>query len=428
MKPKVAIIGTGIAGMGAAYYLRHEYDVTLVEKNNYAGGHTNTVLVPGEGRPLPVDTGFMVYNETTYPNLVRLFEELGVSSYDTSMSFGVRNAARNLEYACSGFSTFFAQKKNLLNPFHWKLYQDILKFFRAADSLIAEETSPEFTLSDFAQRYSLSNHVMDDFVLPMAGAIWSTPGGEIQNFPALPLLKFMKNHQMLGVGIQLQWKTVEGGSNQYKEKLLAALPNKTLLNRNVNRIGQDENRAYFYDENGRKQSYDFIVVATHADQALKLLESPSPLQHELLSSFQYNKNYVKLHSDSSVMPQSKRAWASWNVLNGKSPSGVMQSSTHYWMNSLQNLDTNDNLFVSVDYQGSINSEKTYWQTRYEHPRFDTAAIQAQKRLPELNQSGRIQFCGSYFRNGFHEDALWSALNVVDNLSKLKGHHHELLSV
>lgn len=414
--------------MAAAYYLRREYDVTLVEKNSYAGGHTNTVIVPSGGQSIPVDTGFMVYNETTYPNLVLLFEELGVTSYDTSMSFGVHNANRNIEYACSGFSAFFAQNRNLFNPIHWKLYRDILKFFKAADTLIADETSHDFSLSDFAERYSLSKQVMNDFVLPMAGAIWSTPGGDIEEFPALPLLRFMKNHQMLGVGIQLQWKTVEGGSNQYKNKLLAALPNETLLNKNIKGVGQDENHAYFYDESGERQNYDNIIVATHADQALKLLESPSPLQHELLSPFQYNKNQVKLHSDTSVMPQSKRAWASWNVLNKENSLGAIQSSTHYWMNSLQKLDTKENLFVSVDYQGSINPEKTYWQTRYEHPRFDAAAIAAQGRLSELNESGRIQFCGSYFRNGFHEDALWSALNVVDNLSKLKGLNHELVSV
>ena len=428
MKQRVAIIGTGIAGMAAAYYLRRECDVTLVEKNNYAGGHTNTVSISLGGDSIPVDTGFMVYNDTTYPNLVRLFKELGVRSCNTSMSFGVCNADRNLEYACSGFSTFFAQKKNLLNPVHWKLYRDILKFFRAADALIADEPSPEFSLSDFAEQYSLSHQVMNDFVLPMAGAIWSTPGGEICNFPALPLLRFMKNHQMLGVGIQLQWKTVKGGSNQYKEKLLASLPNKTLLSQNIKAIGQDTACAYFFDEAGNKQSYDFIIVATHADQALRLLECPSELQNQLLSAFRYNKNHVKLHSDASVMPQSKQAWASWNVLNRTSPLGKILSSTHYWMNSLQNLNTKENLFVSVDYPGSINPEKTYWQTRYEHPRFDAAAISAQPRLPELNASGRIRFCGSYFRNGFHEDALWSALNVVDDLSNRKKLPHELVPV
>jgi predicted NAD/FAD-binding protein len=428
VKQRVAIIGTGIAGMAAAYYLRTEYDVTLIEKNNYVGGHTNTVSVSLGGDSIPVDTGFMVYNDTTYPHLVRLFEELGVTSYDTSMSFGVRNVDRNLEYACSGFSTFFAQRKNLINPVHWKLYRDILKFFRAADALIADEPSPDFSLSDFAGQYALSSQVMNDFVLPMAGAIWSTPGGEIRNFPALPLLRFMKNHQMLGVGIQLQWKTVEGGSNQYKEKLLAALPNKTLLSQNIKAIGQDASCAYFYDEAGNKQNYDFIIVATHADQALRLLESPSSLQSQLLSAFQYNKNHVKLHSDASVMPHSKQAWASWNVLNQTNALGESMSSTHYWMNSLQNLDTKENLFVSVDYPGSINPEKTYWQARYEHPRFDAAAISAQPRLPELNASGKIRFCGSYFRNGFHEDALWSALSVVDDLSNHKKHHHELVSV
>ena len=414
--------------MGAAYYLREHYDVTLVEKNSYAGGHTNTVTVMSHGKPVSVDTGFMVYNETTYPNLVRLFKELEVTSYDTSMSFGVRNESRKLEYACSGFSTFFAQKRNLVNPWHWKLYRDILAFFRAADTLIRDEPLPNFTLADFARRHSLSDLVMDEFVLPMAGAIWSTPCSEILRFPALPLLRFMKNHQMLGVGIQLQWKTVLGGSSQYKTKLLDKLPRSTLLNRNIHDIGQDQDGAYFHDEEGNKNRFDYIIVATHADQALQLLESPTPLQQRLLSSFTYNKNAVKLHSDRSVMPAAKRAWASWNVLNRKSDSGSTESSTHYWMNRLQNLDTDEDLFVSVDYEGPVDPEKTYWQTVYEHPRYNTQAIIAQPQLPQLNESGRIRFCGSYFRNGFHEDALWSALNVVKGLKSRKGGRYELVSV
>ncbi len=426
MKPRLAVIGSGIAGMSSAYYLRDDFDVTLVEKNDYVGGHTNTVTVDRNGRRIPIDTGFMVYNETTYPNLVRLFNELGVTSYNTSMSFGVRDARLDLEYACSGFSTFFAQKRNLLRPRHWRLYGDILRFFEAADGLIELEPSANFTLADFAHAYNLSDLVMSQFVLPMAGAIWSTPRAEMLNFPALPLLRFMKNHQMLGVGIQLQWKTVEGGSSQYKRKLLARLPNETLLSRDLQCVGQDSSQAYYIDEYGERHSFDYIVIAAHADQALRLLESPSRLQYELLSAFAYNKNHVVLHSDASVMPRSRAAWASWNVLNDETTDGERRASTHYWMNRLQDLGSDQNYFVSVDYPGEIDPKKTHWQTLYEHPRYDTAAINAQPRLSELNADGRIRFCGSYFRNGFHEDALWSALNVVATLKAQKGSPRELL--
>ncbi len=425
-KERIAVIGSGIAGMAAAYYLRDLFDVTLIDKNNYIGGHTNTVFVQIGDRTLPIDTGFMVFNETTYPNLTRMFNELGVTSYDTSMSFGVRNLDRKLEYACSGFSSFFAQRGNLFNPKHWKLYRDILRFFEAAEKLITQKENPSVTIADFAHQYNLSPMVMRDFVLPMTGAIWSTPSEKILNAPALSLLRFMHNHRMLGIGIQLQWKTVENGSEQYKQKLLAKLPNHPQVEQTVQAVGQDNNHAYFYDNDGSKQVYDYVIIATHADQALSLLDGPTSFQHSILSSFKYNFNKAVLHSDSSVMPQSKKAWASWNVLQQTDKNDSFHSSTHYWMNRLQKLATPENCFVSIDYPGSINAEKIYWQTIYQHPLFDESAIRAQPHLGKLNRNSRIQFCGSYFRNGFHEDALWSALNVVQNLRKEKGVFHELM--
>ena len=426
MKPRVAVIGSGIAGMSVAYYLRHECDVTLIERADYPGGHTNTVTVSSSGRNIPVATGFMVYNETTYPNLTRLFQELGVRSYDTSMSFGVRDAQRRLEFACTNASTFFAQRRNALNPNHWLLYQDILAFFDAAKELIASNPSPTFTLGDFARDYGLSSLVMERFVLPMAGAIWSSPHEALRSFSALPLLRFMDNHRMLGVGIQFQWKTVQGGSSSYKRRLLASLPNGVRLNRRVSGIGQTEEQAYLRNEDGDLQYYDKIVIATHADQALALLEKPTPTQDHLLSAFSYSNNPVTLHADERVMPRTKRAWASWNVLSEGNRNGKPRASTHYWMNRLQRLDTSENLFVSVDYEGLIDPKLIRWRARYEHPRFDTAAIQAQSRLPSLNHDGRILFCGSYFRNGFHEDALWSGINVAHRILQEKGERHELM--
>ena len=425
-KERIAVIGSGIAGMAAAYYLRDLFDVTLIDKNNYVGGHTNTVFVRVGSQTLPIDTGFMVFNETTYPNLTHLFSELGVTSYNTSMSFGVRNIDRKLEYACSGFSSFFAQHHNLFNSKHWKLYLDILKFFKTAKELITQKPDSSFTIADFASKYKLSPMVMKDFVLPMTGAIWSTSSGKILNSPALPLLRFMHNHRMLGIGIQLQWKTVENGSEQYKQKLLAKLPNRPRINQTVKAISQSDQHASFYDNEGIKQVYDYVIIATHADQALSLLDRPTRSQHSTLSSFKYNVNKAILHSDSSVMPQSAKAWASWNVLHHTDKMGSIHSSTHYWMNRLQQLNTEENCFVSIDYHKSINPEKTYWQTIYEHPLFDENAIRAQPHLFDLNKNSRIKFCGSYFRNGFHEDALWSALRVVQNLLKEKGVPHELM--
>ncbi|MEC7906272.1 MAG: FAD-dependent oxidoreductase [Verrucomicrobiota bacterium] len=428
MKPRVAVIGSGIAGMSAAYCLRETCQVSLVERNGYAGGHTNTITIDLQGKRVPVDTGFMVFNDTTYPNLMRLFNELEVTSYNTSMSFGVKDQRSGLEYACSGFSSFFAQKRNLANPRHWQLYRDILAFFDAADRLLVSRPSPYYTLQQFAADYELSNRVMEHFAYPMAGAIWSTTCQDIKSFAALPLLRFMKNHNMLGVGIQFQWKTVEGGSDQYKNKLLGHLPQAPQLNRSINGIGQNNSQAYYHDENGERHEFDYVIIAAHANQALALLESPSYKQRSLLESFRYSRNRTVLHSDSSVMPQSRKAWASWNVLTSLEPNGQLNSSTHYWMNSLQNLDTNENVFVSIDYEGSIDPPKIHWSSVYEHPRFDSEAIAAQDRLPEINEDGRLLFCGSYFRNGFHEDALWSALKVVEEIRKREETSNELVSL
>ncbi len=426
MKQRVAVIGSGIAGMSAAYYLRHKFDVTIIEKDNYVGGHTNTVNVKINGRSIPVDTGFMVYNETTYPNLVRLFNELGVTSYDTSMSFGVRNEKRNLEYACSGFTSFFAQRRNIASPRHWKLYRDIIAFFKAAESLIEKVPSPDYSVAKFAHEYDMSAEVMENFVVPMAGAIWSTPPEGILDFPALPLFRFMQNHRMLGIGIQLQWKTVEYGSDQYKRKLLATLDKEPEINKSLRAIGEDSEGAYVVEERGQQRRFDYIVVATHADQALALLEKPTDIQRALLSCFKYNTNQAILHSDSSVMPLRRAAWASWNVLSQDHEGVTNRSSTHYWMNNLQNLDTDENVFVSIDYPGAIDPDKIHWQATYQHPRFDAAAIRAQPDLGKLNSGSRIRFCGSYFRNGFHEDALWSSLNAVQSILNEKGARHELM--
>ena len=426
MKESVAVIGSGIAGMAAAYYLRNQFDVTLIEKNSYAGGHTNTVNVHESGRRIPIDTGFMVFNETTYPNLVRLFSELGVISYNTSMSFGVRNIDTRLEYASTGFAGFFAQKRNLVNLRHWNLYSEITKFFKAADELILLGPEPQYTMAEFAKDYSLSRSVMNDFILPMAGAIWSTPPEGILNFPALPLLQFMQNHRMLGIGTQLQWKTVESGSEQYKQKLLARLPDEPLLSQSIASIDQDNDTAYYCDERGQKQTYDYIIVATHANHALALLGDPSSAQKSALSAFKYNRNKAVLHTCDSVMPRSKNAWASWNVLHSLGSTGNSKSSTHYWMNSLQNLETDVDYFVSIDYDGEIDREKIRFSTTYEHPLFDEAATRAKERLPGLNTNSRIRFCGSYFRDGFHEDALWSSLKLVDELIDEKGGKREFL--
>ncbi len=427
-RPKLAIIGTGIAGMAAAWYARHDYDISVYEKNDYVGGHTNTVNVDEDGRNIPIDTGFMVYNEKTYPNLVNLFKELRVQTMDTSMSFGVQNRVENLEFSCSSFSTFFAQRKNIANPFHWLLLKEIVRYFKVANRFLENEENISLTIGEFLAQHGFSNSFAEKFVLPMAAAIWSTPPQGIREYPAATLLRFMKNHLLLGIGIQLQWKTVQGGSREYRDKIISHLKHRVALNSGVRSVSRQGDKAIVIDALGRSESFDAVVVATHADQALAILENPTALEQGLLGKFRYNTNPVVLHSDASVMPRNRKAWSSWNFRYDKTRSGNATASTHYWMNNLQKVSERRNYFVSVDYQGDIDESKVHWKHVYEHPRFNTAAISVQPSLPKLNREGPVYFCGSYFKYGFHEDALTSALAVAKQLIGKKRTPHEFATV
>ncbi|QXD23608.1 FAD-dependent oxidoreductase [Opitutia bacterium ISCC 51] len=428
MKKRIAIIGSGIAGMGSAWYLKDQYDLTVYEKNTYAGGHTNTVYVNESSSRVPVDTGFMVYNEHTYPNLVKLFSELGVDTMETSMSFGVQNLSRGLEYACTGFKTYFAQSRRLFDPAHWSLLKQIKKFFSSAKDFLSISADIRVTLGEFLDLYSLDEALAEDYLLPMTAAIWSTPPGKMLDYPALSLLRFLDNHQLLGIGIQLEWRTVVGGSNEYKKKILDALPDCVHTNRSaVSVASASDETVLVRDEHGGEEGYDFVIIATHADQALQMLEGPSELQNRLLSNFVYNKNHVVLHSDDTVMPKSKSAWASWNFRTSPESGGIRHSSTHYWMNSLQHVSENQNYFVSVDYEGDLDASKVHWEDDYTHPIFNVAAVRAQNELYKLNLEENVLFAGSYFENGFHEDALTSAIGAVRSI-KMRDKKHEVLSV
>jgi len=428
MKKRVAIIGSGIAGMGSAWYLNGEYDLKLYEKNNYAGGHTNTVYINEASSRIPIDTGFMVYNVHTYPNLIKLFRELGIETMETSMSFGVQNLSKDLEYACTGIKTYFAQTRRLFEPAHWRLLNQIKKFFSSAKEFLSISSDTRVTLGDFLDLYSLDEALAEDYLLPMTAAIWSTPPGKMLEYPALSLLRFLDNHQLLGIDIQLEWRTVVGGSDQYKTKILETLPGCVHVNRAVMNVSSlPDHRVLVKDEMGCAEVYDYVIVAAHADQALRMLEAPSDLQKNLLSNFTYRKNQVVLHSDDTVMPKNKNAWASWNFRTSNENEGISHSSTHYWMNSLQKVSENQNYFVSVDYEEELDSSKIHWEYEYTHPIFNVTAIQAQKELYKLNLEGNIFFAGSYFKNGFHEDALTSAIEAVETI-KFRDKNNEILSV
>ncbi|MDQ8185046.1 FAD-dependent oxidoreductase [Pelagicoccus sp. SDUM812002] len=411
----LAIIGTGIAGMACAYFLRNRYRITVFEKNDYVGGHTNTVFLDEGTRRVPVDTGFMVYNDKTYPNLIRFFNHLGIASTDTSMSFSVNDAENDFETSYTNLTTFFPSISSALSPQRYKLLLGMKKLFEVGNAFLATEKNAKLTLTDFIKQYEINSLAIEKFLLPMTAAIWSTPTDKMRDYPAVTLLRFLANHGMLGFGDQFQWKTLKGGSQQYKEKLLAEIGSSINTDAGVAQVRRQDNGVRIVNTRGQIGDFDEVIVATHADQALRLLERPTDRERNLLSCFQYNINPVVLHSDPSVMPKRKRAWASWNY-RYESIESKLTGSTHYWMNNLQNVSERKDYFVSVDYLGRIAEDLTHWRCTYEHPRFDTAAINAQPSLPELNTNGPIYFCGSYFRYGFHEDAFTSALNLCTQLN------------
>jgi len=411
----LAIIGTGIAGMACGYRLHKEYHVTVYEKNRYAGGHTNAVDVEEEARLFPIDTGFIVYNEVNYPQLTQLFRELGVASKPAPMSFSVQHEPTGLEFCGSGWSGLFAQRKNIFNSQFWRLLKEINRFNKECLEVLDNPRYAEITLQDYAMEKGFHLDLLEKYLIPMSSAVWSTRAETMLRFPAATLVHFFKNHGFLGLYTQHAWRTVDGSSRQYRNKIIESYRDRIQLGNAAVQIARDGDRVNIRDASGQSASYDAVIVATHADQALRLLAQPTKAEEELLGAFDYQKNAALLHTDESVMPKTRRAWSSWNWWTGVDTHGAPQSSTIYWMNSLQGLPSQKNYFLSMNDPGRVQPRHRLREIEYEHPIFSVEAIRAQKRLPELNEKGPIYFCGSYFRYGFHEDALVSALAVCNKL-------------
>jgi predicted NAD/FAD-binding protein len=409
----LAVIGGGIAGLGAAWLLRRRYAVTLFEREERLGGHSNTVEVSEDGRRLPVDTGFMVFNKPTYPNLVRLFDELRVPVKPTEMSFSVRHDALDVEYNGMGLNRVFAQRRNLVRPRHWKLLAQILRFFRVARAALDDDSLEGVTLAEFTRQHGLGEDFLRLYLVPMSASIWSiTPGGAL-DFPAATLVRFFHNHGFLGVTTHHPWLTVDGGSREYVRRMLAELPD-VRRGLPVESVQAAADGVAVRTADGREEVFDFAVLAAHADESLALLARPSALQEKLLPAFRYQANDTVLHADATVMPQRKLAWASWNYRMDPSPEGE-RASTHYYMNRLQGVSERRDYFVSLNYRDRIDPASVLWTTNYTHPIFDRGALAAQRHLPAINREERGQrlfFCGSYFRYGFHEDAFASAVQCA----------------
>ena len=411
---KLAIIGGGIAGLGLAYRLRNSFDLVLYEKDNRAGGHSHTVDIEEADRTIPVDTGFMVFNQVTYPHLLQLFKELDVPMKKTDMSFSVQLKGDNLEYSGASFDRLFGDRKNILSLRFWKFLLEIDRFNK--DGLKTEEDLfwSELSLQDYATARNYSKDLVNRYLIRMTGALWSAPPEKMMEFPAITLLRFFRNHGLLATETHHQWWTVDGGARVYVDKILGQLGTATKIGCGAIEVTRDSKAVRVKDADGEEREFDQVVFACHADQALNLLKNPREEERDILSAFSYQRNDTTVHTDSFVMPHHKRCWASWNYRLANDG-----SSTHYWMNSLQNVSDRENYFVSLNADHMIDQKKVLRRMVYHHPLFDLPALEAQKKLPELNRNSykdQIFYCGSYFGFGFHEDALRSSIHLAELLT------------
>lgn len=414
---RIAIIGTGVAGLGCAYFLHRRANLTLYEKNDYAGGHSNTISVAEDSRQVPIDTGFMVYNEVTYPHLTRLFGELKVATRPTSMSFSVQHLPAGLEFCGSSLNHLFAQRRNLLRPRFWKLLAQINRFNSEAIEALSAGAFQDHTIGQYVRERNYGEDFLNFYLVPMSAAVWSTPPEQMLEFPAMTLLRFFHNHGFLGLHTQHPWRTVVNGSKAYVEKLTAPFRDKIQVCRGAAGVRREHGRVMVTDVFGRTESYDQVIFASHADETLRMLSDADAQERAWLSEFKYQPNVALLHTDASVMPKTKLCWASWNYRINRDADGKTRPSTIYWMNSLQNVSDRQNYFVSINGENWVNPKAVLKRIQYEHPLFNLGAIRAQKELPKLNKRmTNVYFCGSYFRYGFHEDAFTSALDLCRTLT------------
>ncbi|MCU0833592.1 MAG: FAD-dependent oxidoreductase [Chromatiaceae bacterium] len=421
MGQHIAVIGTGIAGLASAWLLAREHRVTLLERNDYVGGHTHTVEVDEGGRRLPVDTGFIVYNERNYPLLTRLFAHLGVATQDTDMSFAASIGPGRLEYSGSDLDGLFAQRRNLLRPGFLRMLWDIQRFNRRCHALLGQPDGlAELSLGDFLERERLGTAFRDHYLLPMAAAIWSCPTATMLDFPAESLARFFANHGLLDLHNRPQWKTVTGGSQVYARRLVEDLGADNLVHDAVRAVQREDSGVTLRLASGASARFDQVVLACHADEALGLIGDPTADERRLLSAFAFQTNEAWLHTDEALMPRSRRVWSSWNYLARPSSDGGRAVSVSYWMNRLQRLATQRDYFVSLNPLESPREDRVIARMTYEHPVFDRGAVEAQTALPQIQGRDLLWFAGAWTGYGFHEDGLRSAVAVAEGLG-VHGH-------
>lgn len=409
---KVAVVGSGISGISSAWFLSQKHDVTLFEKNPTLGGHTNTIdATLRSGETIPVDTGFIVYNEPNYPLLKAMFAHLNVATHPTDMSFAVSIDQGRLEYAGNNLNTMFAQRKNLFSPRHWHMITDILRFNKMAKVDLVQGLPEQLTLGEYLSNNGFAQPMQHDYLLPMAAAIWSCPTDTMLKFPAQSFLQFFANHGLLNVNDRPQWQTVINGARTYLEKIIA-LNSFAVYQQGVTDVVLNETpeqTVSLRTADGQSHMFDQVVFACHADEAYDLLNDSS---FDVLKNFTYQYNQAWLHTDPTQMPGKKLAWASWNYLSGENRQSKRAVAVTYWMNALQPLKTQEDVFVTLNPIVEPRAEHVLKVLDYQHPVFDTQAIQAQAQLPGIQGCKSCWFAGAYGGYGFHEDGLASAVRVA----------------
>jgi len=408
---KIAIIGSGIAGLTCAYLLNRRHEITLFEASDWIGGHTHTVDVRLDGRDYAIDTGFIVFNDWTYPNFIRLLERLGVASRPTEMSFSVHDPASGCEYNGNNLNSLFAQRRNLLSPSFLGMLRDILRFNREALKDLAEERiGGDITLGNYLARGRYGRRFIDHYIVPMGAAIWSMSLEDMLDFPLQFFVRFFKNHGLLSVNDRPQWRVIEGGSRAYVAPLTSSFRERIRLNCPVWLVERDADGVALLSPAGRER-FDKVVFACHSDQALALLAAPTPVERQILGALRYAENDVVLHTDTRLLPQRPLDWASWNYRLGgpaRQPAAVT-----YNMNILQGIEAPKTFCVSLNQTAAIDPAKILGRYNYAHPQYSLAGIAAQARWRELYGQQHSFYCGAYWANGFHEDGVVSALRVAD---------------
>ena len=410
---RIAVIGTGIAGNTAAWKLRERHDITVYEAADYIGGHTNTIDVDGQGKTLAIDTGFIVFNDRTYPNFIQMLDDIGQPSQPSEMSFSVHSEDGRIEYKGSSLNGLFSQRKNLFKPSFYRMVSDILRFNRDAVADI-QQFGQQLTLGEYLSARNYSKQFSDDYLIPMIAAIWSAEPVSVYEMPALFLVRFFENHGLLQLKDRPQWRVIEGGSREYVKRLVDGHRDRIRLNSPVTSITRYADGVELTSATGGREKYDCVFVACHSDQALAMLTDPTTAEQAVLGAIHYQPNEAVLHTDISALPRNRRAWSAWNYFVRQGNQNHVAVS--YNMNILQGQDTDETYVVTLNDDSRIDPARIIKRIQYDHPMYTLDTITVQMRQEEIN-CDRTFYCGAYWRNGFHEDGVVSALNAVQHFEE-----------